>query len=86
MLLLPDFQLKSVNISTILTDELKMCVYIWRHVSCYGLEYINISWVESSVNKKYVWIVGSSTTVCNRRHTTFETIFQTQKMSDGGEG
>ena len=45
------FQFTSVNIATILTPELKMCVYIWRLVSWLSLG-IYISWVESSLHKQ----------------------------------
>ena len=45
------FKFESVNISTILTSKLKMCVHLWRIVSWLLLG-IYISWVESSVNKQ----------------------------------
>ena len=45
------FQFKSVNISTILTSKLKMCVYFWRLVPWLSLG-VYLSWVESSVNKQ----------------------------------
>ena len=48
---LPHFHFKSINISTILTSKLKMCVYICRLVS-WLLFAIYIFCVESSVNKQ----------------------------------
>ena len=45
------FQYKSVNISTILTSKLRMCVYVWRLDSWLSFR-IYISWVEFSVNKQ----------------------------------
>ena len=51
MFSLPHFQIKSVNISTILISKLKTSVYIGRLVSWLLLE-LNISLVESSVNKQ----------------------------------
>ena len=45
------FQFKSVNISTILSSKLKMCLYVWRLDSWLSLG-IDISWVESGINKQ----------------------------------